>query len=190
MTLQPTALAGVWLVEPTVHVDTRGWFMESFHQLQWEAALRAHGQPVPEPFVQDNHSCSNAGVLRGLHYQLAPHAQGKLVRVVHGSAYDVAVDIRPQSAQFGRWVGVELSATNRRQLWVPPGFAHGMLALQNNTEVLYKMTRPYVPASERSLRWDDEQLGINWPLPAGLSRPTLSAKDAAAPGLEQGLTRR
>jgi dTDP-4-dehydrorhamnose 3,5-epimerase len=181
MKLQATALAQVWIVEPTAHADARGWFMESFQQAAWQAALQAHGQALPPAFVQDNHACSHAGVLRGLHYQLAPHAQGKLVRVVHGAAFDVAVDIRPQSAQFGRWVGVELSAANQRQLWIPPGHAHGMLALQDNTQALYKLTHTYVPTSERCIRWDDARIGIQWPLPAGVAQPTLSAKDTAAP---------
>ncbi len=185
MKLLATELPAVWILEPSVQADARGWFMESFQQSHWLKALRAHGQAEPDTFVQDNHSCSHAGVLRGLHYQLPPHAQGKLVRVVQGAAFDVAVDINPQSAHFGRWVGVELSATNQRQLWIPPGHAHGMLALQDNTQVLYKMTQAYVPASERGIRWDDERLAINWPLPSPLQRPSLSAKDAAAPPLHQ-----
>jgi dTDP-4-dehydrorhamnose 3,5-epimerase len=184
MNLKPTPLAGVWLVEPTVHADARGWFLESFHSAQWVAALQAAGQADPGPFVQDNHSFSHAGVLRGLHYQRAPHAQGKLVRVVQGSAFDVAVDVRPQSPQFGRWFGVELSAANRCQLWIPAGYAHGMLALQDNTQVLYKMTQPYEPASERSIRWDDQRIGIVWPWPEGSGLPVLSPKDTQAPGLD------
>ncbi len=146
----------------------------------------APGSAAPA-FVQDNHACSRAGVLRGLHYQLDPHAQGKLVRVVSGAAFDVAVDIRPQSAHFGRWVGVELSATNHRQLWVPPGFAHGMLALEEGTQVLYKMTQPYRPSSERSILWNDARIGIRWPLPAGFTQPVVSAKDAGAPTLLQAV---
>ncbi len=180
-----TALPAVFVIEPRLHRDTRGWFMESFQQTQWEAALRAHDQPAPATFVQDNHSCSHAGVLRGLHYQVAPHAQGKLVRVVQGAAFDVAVDIRPESTHFGRWVGLELSASNQRQLWIPPGHAHGMLALQDNTQVLYKMTHPYVPSSERGIRWDDARIGIAWPIPVGFGPPQLSAKDASAPPLSE-----
>jgi dTDP-4-dehydrorhamnose 3,5-epimerase len=175
MRLTPTALPGVLIVEPAAFSDDRGWFMESFNEPRWEAALREAGQPLPRRFVQDNHSCSRAGVLRGLHYQLPPHAQGKLVRVVAGAAWDVAVDIRRGSPTFGRWVGVELSAANRRQLWVPEGFAHGFLALQDETHFLYKTTDVYARDCERAIRWDDPSLSIDWPLAA------LSGASAAAP---------
>jgi dTDP-4-dehydrorhamnose 3,5-epimerase len=141
------------------------------------------GQALPKPFVQDNHSCSQRGVLRGLHYQVAPRAQGKLVRVAKGSAWDVAVDIRKGSPTFGRWVGVELTAANGRQLWVPEGFAHGFIALEDDTHFLYKTTDTYDKPSERSIRWDDPELGIAWPL-AGL-QPLLAPKDAEAPLLSQ-----
>jgi dTDP-4-dehydrorhamnose 3,5-epimerase len=181
MKLLATSLPGVLLVEPAVFADDRGWFMESFSQPRWEAALRERGEPVPGAFVQDNHSCSKAGVLRGLHYQLPPHAQGKLVRVVRGAAFDVAVDIRRGSAHFGRWVGVELSAGNRRQLWIPPGFAHGFVALEDETHFLYKTTDVYARDCERSIRWDDPALGIGWPLPPGWNTPQIAAKDASAP---------
>ncbi len=183
MKLVPTTLPGVLIVEPAVFADDRGWFMESFNEARFEAALHALGEPVPRRFVQDNHSCSKAGVLRGLHYQLPPHAQGKLVRVVQGAAWDVAVDIRRGSASFGCWVGVELSAENRRQLWIPEGFAHGFLALQDDTQFLYKTTDVYARDCERSIHWDDPAIGIAWPLPAGLGAPRLAPKDVAAPVL-------
>ena len=133
--------------------------------------------------MQDNHSKSAAGVLRGLHYQLAPHPQGKLVRVVRGRVWDVAVDIRKGSPTFGRWTGVELSEGNRRQLWIPEGFAHGFLSLEDGTEFLYKTTDLYAKDCERAIRWDDPDLAISWPL--GGMNPALAAKDAAAPGLAQ-----
>ena len=185
MKLVPTSLPGVVIIEPTAYSDDRGWFMESYSESGFAAALQSLGLPVPRRFVQDNHSCSRAGVLRGLHYQLAPHAQGKLVRVVQGAAYDVAVDVRRGSPTFGRWVGAELSALNRRQLWLPEGCAHGFLALHDETHFLYKTTDVYAPDCERSIRWDDPALGIAWPLPAGHAAPLLAAKDAAAPLLAQ-----
>jgi len=181
MKLVPTAIRDVVIVEPAVHGDDRGWFMESFNEARFEAALRALGLPVPRRFVQDNHSCSRAGVLRGLHYQLPPHAQGKLVRVVQGAAWDVAVDIRRGSPSFGSWVGVELSAANHRQLWIPEGFAHGFLALHDETHFLYKTTDVYARACERSIRWDDPAIGIHWPLPPSLGAPRVAPKDTAAP---------
>ena len=181
MKLLPTELPGVVIVEPAVFGDERGWFSESWNEARFNAALAELGLPLPRRFVQDNHSCSQAGVLRGLHYQLPPHPQGKLVRVVKGAAFDVAVDIRRGSPHFGRWVGVELSAANRRQLWIPEGFAHGFLALEDDTHFLYKTTDVYARGCERSLRWDDPVLGIRWPLPAGLAAPQLAPKDAAAP---------
>jgi dTDP-4-dehydrorhamnose 3,5-epimerase len=181
MKLHATALPGVVLIDVPVFVDDRGWFLESFNQPRFEAGLRVLGLPVPKPFVQDNHSCSQAGVLRGLHYQLPPHAQGKLVRVVQGAAFDVAVDIRRGSPFFGRWFGAELSAENRRQMWVPEGFAHGFVALTDDTHFLYKTTDVYARDSERAIRWDDPAIGIQWPLPAGATTPRLAAKDAAAP---------
>jgi dTDP-4-dehydrorhamnose 3,5-epimerase len=183
MKLTPTAIGDVVVVEPAVFADERGWFMESFNQPRFEASLRALGLPLPRPFVQDNHSCSKAGVLRGLHYQLPPHAQGKLVRVVKGRVFDVAVDIRRGSPTFGRWVGVELSADNRRQLWIPAGFAHGFVALEDDTHFLYKTTDVYAKDCERAIRWDDPAIGIAWPLPAGMTAPCLAPKDSAAPGL-------
>lgn len=185
MKLVPTAIGDVVVVEPTVFADDRGWFMESYHEPRFHAALRELGLPVPRPFVQDNHSCSKAGVLRGLHYQLPPQPQGKLVRVVRGAAFDVAVDIRRGAPTFGRWVGVELSAANRRQLWIPEGFAHAFLALEDDTHFLYKTTDVYAKDCERSIRWDDPAIGIAWPLPAGLVAPLVAPKDTAAPRLAE-----
>lgn len=176
-----TRIPEVVLIEPMVFGDDRGWFMESFNQAKFEAELTRLGLPVPRPFVQDNHSCSKAGVLRGLHYQLPPHPQGKLVRVVQGAAFDVAVDIRKGSPTFGQWVGYELSANNRRQLWIPEGFAHGFLALQDDTHFLYKTTDGYAKDCERSILWSDPAIGIQWPL-ADLS-PNLAPKDLQAPVL-------
>jgi dTDP-4-dehydrorhamnose 3,5-epimerase len=182
MKLVPTEIPEVVIVEPAVFGDDRGWFYESFNEPRFHAALQELGLPLPRPFVQDNHSCSRAGVLRGLHYQLPPHAQGKLVRVVRGSAFDVAVDIRRDSPNFGRWVGVELSEANRRQLWVPEGFAHGFIALEDDTHFVYKTTDVYAKDCERSIVWNDPTLGIDWPLRDN-GAPSLAAKDAAAPRL-------
>ena len=172
----PTALPGVVLLEPTVFRDERGYFFESFNQRVFDQAVGAHVE-----FVQDNHSRSARGVLRGLHYQLPPHAQGKLVRVTHGSVFDVAVDIRRSSPTFGRWAGAELSADNFRQLWIPPGFAHGFVVLSDSADFLYKTTDVWVKACDRGLRWDDADIGVDWPLPDG--GPTVAAKDRTAPGL-------
>jgi dTDP-4-dehydrorhamnose 3,5-epimerase len=181
MKLVATPLPGVLIVEPTAFGDDRGWFMETFNEPRWLQGLAALGLPAPRHFVQDNHSCSAAGVLRGLHFQRPPHAQGKLVRVVEGAAFDVAVDIRRGSPSFGRWFGIELNADNRRQLWIPEGFAHGFIALQDDTHFLYKTTDVYAKDSEGCVRWDDPAIGIAWPLPAGLGAPRLAPKDAAAP---------
>ncbi len=183
MKLLPTALPGVIIVEPAVFGDDRGWFYESFNEARFLAGLAELGLPATRRFVQDNHSCSKAGVLRGLHYQLPPHAQGKLVRVVRGAAWDVAVDIRAGSPRFGQWVGVEISEANRRQLWIPEGFAHGFVALQDDTHFLYKTTDVYAKDCERAIRWDDPGLAIAWPLPAGVTVPLVAPKDAAAPPL-------
>ncbi len=181
MKLIATDLPGVVIVEPAVFGDDRGWFYESFNEARFHASLAALGLPAPRAFVQDNHSCSGAGVLRGLHYQLPPHAQGKLVRVVKGAAFDVAVDIRSGSPTFGKWTGVHLDADNKRQLWVPEGFAHGFMALEADTHFLYKTTDVYAKACERSIRWDDPTLSVQWPLPADMSVPLLAPKDAEAP---------
>jgi dTDP-4-dehydrorhamnose 3,5-epimerase len=183
MKLVKTALPGVLIVEPTLFGDERGWFMETFNEPRWRQALEELGEPLPRPFVQDNHSCSHAGVLRGLHYQLPPHAQGKLVRVVRGRAFDVAVDIRRGSEHFGKWFGVELSAENRRQVWIPEGFAHGFIALEDDTHFLYKTTDVYARDCERAIRWDDAAIGIQWPLSVGLV-PQVAAKDSAAPRID------
>lgn len=173
----PTAIPDVLMLEPRVFGDERGFFLESYNQRVFEAVTG-----VAVSFVQDNHSRSAAGVLRGLHYQLGPHAQGKLIRVVAGAVFDVAVDLRRGSESFGRWVSVELSAENKRQLWIPPGFAHGFLALTEGTEVIYKTTAYYEAAAERCIRWDDPRLAIPWPLHG--RAPVLSAKDVAAPAFE------
>ena len=174
MKLIRTAIPDVVIIEPQVFADDRGWFMESFNERRFHAELEKLALPTPRPFVQDNHSCSKKGVLRGLHYQLPPHAQGKLVRVVRGAVFDVAVDIRQGSATFGQHVGVELSAENHRMLWIPEGFAHGFVTLSEAAEFLYKTTDYYAPESERCLLWNDSVLDINWPL---VGEPLVSAKD-------------
>jgi dTDP-4-dehydrorhamnose 3,5-epimerase len=174
MQVTATAIEGVLIFEPRVFGDERGFFMESYSQKVFEQAV---GGPVQ--FVQDNHSRSAKGVLRGLHFQRAPHAQGKLVRVSAGRVFDVAVDIRAGSATFGHWVGVELSAANHRQLWIPAGLAHGFLVTSDSADFLYKTTDYYAPQSEGSLRWNDPEVAIDWPLHG--ATPTLSAKDADAP---------
>lgn len=161
MKIVETKIPDVLILEPKVFGDDRGWFMESFNSKAFNLALKEHGLAIPE-FVQDNHSMSQAGVLRGLHYQLNPFAQSKLVRVVQGKALDVAVDIRKNSSTFGKWVSAELTADNHRQLWIPSGFAHGFLALEDNTQFLYKTTSYYNPESERSIIWNDENLAIDW----------------------------
>jgi dTDP-4-dehydrorhamnose 3,5-epimerase len=176
MRIVDTALEGVKLIEPKVFGDDRGFFMET-----WRADWLTEIAPGLS-FVQDNHSRSVKGVLRGLHYQLR-QPQGKLLRVIAGSVYDVAVDIRPGSPAFGQWVGAELSAENKRMIWVPPGFAHGFLTLSDDTQVLYKCTDYYAPAWERAVAWNDPELLIEWPLEPGQT-PSLSAKDAAAPSLK------
>jgi len=168
MQVVKTAIPEVLILEPQVFGDERGFFFESFNQHRF-ASLTG----VNTEFVQDNHSKSAANVLRGLHYQIQ-QPQGKLVRVVAGEVFDVAVDLRRKSATFGKWVGVVLSAENKRQLWVPPGFAHGFLVLKEGTEFLYKTTDYYAPQHERCIRWDDPAIGIEWPL---AEAPVLSAKD-------------
>jgi dTDP-4-dehydrorhamnose 3,5-epimerase len=165
----PTPIPDVLVIEPTVFGDTRGFFLESWNQRAFSAA------GIPAEFVQDNHSRSGRNVLRGLHYQLQ-QAQGKLLRVIAGEIYDVAVDIRRSSPTFGRWVGFALSAENRRMAWIPPGFAHGFLIVSEAAEVLYKATDYYAPHHERTIAWNDPELAIDWPL---TGEPLLSAKDAA-----------
>lgn len=175
-------LKGPLLLTPQVFADERGFFYESWNQQCFEQALVADNQAVPAAFVQDNHSRSSQGVLRGLHYQRPPHPQGKLVRCVVGEIFDVAVDLRLASPTFGAWVGVRLSADNHQQLWVPAGFAHGFLTLSDQAEVLYKTTDVWNRSCERSIRWDDAQIAIPWPIDPLMVR--LSAKDAQAPVLE------
>lgn len=178
MRVTATALPEVLLIEPKVFGDARGFFIESFNQRAFDAAV---GHPVV--FVQDNHSRSARGVLRGLHYQLPPHAQGKLVRVTAGRVFDVAVDMRRGSPRYGRWVGVELSGENHHQLWVPAGFGHGFLVLSDVADVLYKTTDYYRPDAEGRVLWNDPELAIDWPLAGRV--PQLSPQDAAAPAFAE-----
>jgi dTDP-4-dehydrorhamnose 3,5-epimerase len=177
MQVHPTSLPGVLVVEPAVFGDARGFFFESFNQRKLEAALGCELR-----FVQDNHSRSARGVLRGLHYQL-PQPQGKLVRVVSGEVFDVAVDLRRGSPTRGRWLGERLSADNKRQLWIPEGFAHGFMVLSDQAEFLYKTTDYYAPEHERCLRWDDPALGIDWPSTG--APPQVSGKDARGLALSE-----
>jgi len=181
------SLQGPLLLTPKVFGDDRGFFFESWNQQALAAACQAHGQSAPV-FVQDNHSRSSRGVLRGLHYQLPPHPQGKLVRCVVGEIFDVAVDIRRSSPTFGQWVGAVLSGDNKQQLWVPAGFAHGFLPLSEHAEVLYKTTDFWSKDCEGAIRWDDPQLAITWPLDLiGGIEPLLAQKDANAPLLAGAL---
>ena len=166
-------IAGLLVIQPMVFEDERGFSFESYNEKAFNEATG-----ISPRFVQDNHSKSVKGVLRGLHYQLPPRAQGKLVRVVQGEVFDVAVDIRKDSPTFGQWVGEILSADNKKQLWIPPGFAHGFLTLSDTAEFLYKTTDTWSPDNERAIIWNDQSLNIDWPL-NGLV-PTLAAKDAAA----------
>ncbi|WBY03342.1 dTDP-4-dehydrorhamnose 3,5-epimerase [Ramlibacter tataouinensis] len=176
MQVTPTRLPEVLLIEPRVFGDARGFFLESWNQRTFDQAV---GQPVA--FVQDNHSRSAQGVLRGIHYQLG-QPQGKLVRVASGRVFDVAVDLRRHSPRCGQWVGVELSADNHRQLWIPPGFGHGFLVLSQEADVLYKTSDYHAPQDDRALAWNDPHLGIEWPLAQAGGKPLLSARDQAAPG--------
>ncbi|GAB4322898.1 MAG: dTDP-4-dehydrorhamnose 3,5-epimerase [Bacteroidales bacterium] len=175
MDITPTPLAGVFVIRPKVFRDERGYFMESF---RWDRLTAGAG--LKEVFVQDNESLSQKGVLRGLHFQKPPFAQGKLVRVVTGSVFDVAVDLRKDSDTYGKWFGQTLTADQKEMLWIPPGFAHGFLTLEDNTIFQYKCTQYYHPESEGSIRWDDPSIGIQWPL-EDISSPVVSAKDASAP---------
>lgn len=171
------SIPDIKLFEPGIQQDGRGFFMESFRQDSFDKAVGAHYE-----FIQDNHSRSSKGVLRGLHYQLPPHAQGKLVRVISGAVFDVAVDIRRSSPTFGQWVGEELSAENHRQLWIPPGFAHGFVVLSDTADFVYKTTAYYAPESDRGLLWNDADIGIQWP---ALDMPfSLSDKDQKQPLLK------
>lgn len=174
MKVVETAIPGLLIIEPRVFGDDRGFFMETFHARKYAEA------GIPGPFVQDNFSRSTRGTLRGLHFQ-EPNAQGKLVQVLAGAVYDVTVDVRRGSPTFGKWVGVELSAQNKRQLWVPPGFAHGFCVLSDSADFHYKCTALYAPETERGIAWNDPDLAIAWPLSGP---PLLSAKDAAAPRLK------
>ncbi|HET7062215.1 MAG TPA: dTDP-4-dehydrorhamnose 3,5-epimerase [Nitrosospira sp.] len=169
----PSALPGVVVIEPKVFGDARGFFFESFNQKDFHQAVE-----LDVCFVQDNHSRSVKGVLRGLHYQIR-QPQGKLVRVVRGAVFDVAVDIRRSSPNFGRWFGVQLSEDNHRQLWIPPGFAHGFYVLSDTADFLYKTTDYYGPGFERSILWNDPTIGISWPVEAG-GQPIVSEKDSRA----------
>ena len=171
----PTRLPEVVLIKPKVFGDERGFFLESWQQKKFaDAGIHAD-------FVQDNHSHSSQWVLRGMHYQIQ-NTQGKLVRVSRGAVYDVAIDVRRSSPRFGEWVGVELSDTNHHMMWIPPGFAHGFLTLTEKVDFMYKCTELYSPQYERCIRWDDPDVGIQWPLPVGVS-PQLAARDAQAPGI-------
>jgi dTDP-4-dehydrorhamnose 3,5-epimerase len=181
------AVQGPLLLTPRVFGDARGFFFESWNQRQWAELLAEHGQE-PVALVQDNHSRSSRGVLRGLHYQLPPQPQGKLVRCVAGEIFDVAVDLRRSSPSFGQWVGARLSAGNHQQMWVPVGFAHGFLTLSEQAEVLYKTTDFWSQPCERAIRWDDPDLAVSWPeegLAAG--QPLLAEKDARAASLAVAL---
>jgi dTDP-4-dehydrorhamnose 3,5-epimerase len=177
LNISETSLPGVLLIEPKVFGDDRGFFMETYRA----DILREAG--ITDTFVQDNHSRSARGVLRGLHYQ-EPNAQGKLVRCTRGAIFDVAVDIRSGSPSFGRWFGLELNDANKLMLWIPPGFAHGFCALEDDTDLVYKCTSLYDPALDRSVLWNDPSIGIEWPI----AEPVLSAKDANAPRLNDAVT--
>jgi dTDP-4-dehydrorhamnose 3,5-epimerase len=173
MKVTPTELPEVLLIEPRVFTDPRGFFYESFQAARYAAA------GIPGTFVQDNVSRSVKGTVRGLHFQ-EPRGQGKLVQVIQGSVFDVAVDVRRGSPRFGRWVGIELSEAEPRQLWIPPGFAHGFCVLSDSADFFYKCTELYVPEAERTIAWNDARIGIRWPV----AEPLVSNKDRAAPTLE------
>lgn len=177
MKATPTAIPDVMVIEPKVFGDARGFFMESFNQETFNAATATH-----YTFVQDNHSRSSKGVLRGLHYQLPPHAQGKLVRVTRGAVWDVAVDVRKSSPTFGQWVAVSLTEDNHKQFWIPPGFAHGFVVLSDSADFLYKTTSYYAPQSDRGVLWNDPDIGIQWP-ELGMEF-LLSEKDQKQPLLQ------
>lgn len=180
MKVTPTPIADVLIIEPRVFGDQRGFFLESFNQREFNAAIGTNFN-----FVQDNHSRSAKNVLRGLHDQVG-QPQGKLVRAVRGAVFDVAVDIRLSSPTFGQWFGLELSEDNHRQLWVPPGLAHGFLVLSDSAEFLYKTTDYYAPEKERCIAWNDPTLGIEWPLDG--AQPALSAKDATGKSFQEVLS--
>lgn len=189
MQVERFTIEGPALLTPRVFADERGFFLESWNQRSFASALGVGEAEAPQ-FHQDNQSRSCRGVLRGLHYQLEPEPQGKLVRCIAGEIFDVAVDIRRSSPTFGHWVGAHLSGENHQQLWVPVGFAHGFLTLSNTADVLYKTSGYWNRDCERSIRWDDPQLAINWPLTRLEGQEVLLAdKDAAAPGLEMAISR-
>jgi dTDP-4-dehydrorhamnose 3,5-epimerase len=178
LSFEPTALPGVIVIVPKVFSDDRGFLMETFKQSEFEAAgLRLS-------LVQENHSRSTLGTLRGLHYQREPKAQGKLVRVISGEIFDVAVDIRRGSPTFGRWIGVSISAANRKSIYIPPGFAHGFCVTSADADVIYKTTEEYAPEYEDGIRWDDPELAIAWPI----ATPTLSARDQRWPSLAESVS--
>jgi dTDP-4-dehydrorhamnose 3,5-epimerase len=178
LSFEPTALPGVIVIVPKVFSDDRGFLMETFKQSEFEAAgLRLS-------LVQENHSWSTLGTLRGLHYQREPKAQGKLVRVISGEIFDVAVDIRRGSPTFGRWIGVSISAANRKSIYIPPGFAHGFCVTSADADVIYKTTEEYAPEYEDGIRWDDPELAIAWPI----ATPTLSARDQRWPSLAESVS--
>jgi dTDP-4-dehydrorhamnose 3,5-epimerase len=180
MKITDTHIPEVKIIEPTVFEDKRGFFFESFNQKVFENAVGAGMS-----FVQDNHSLSHKGVIRGLHYQLPPHAQGKLVRVTQGEVFDVAVDIRKSSSTYGQWVAEILSSTNKKQLWIPEGFAHGFMTLSDKAEFLYKTTSYYMQESERSIHWNDDSIDIRWPQDIEIN---ISGKDAHASILQHSET--
>jgi dTDP-4-dehydrorhamnose 3,5-epimerase len=177
MQFTPTRIEGVVLIKPKLFGDSRGFFMETWQEEKFAAA------GIPAKFVQDNHSRSSKWTLRGMHYQIQ-QPQGKLVRVVRGSVFDVAVDLRASSPTFGEWVGTELDDRDHHMLWVPPGFAHGFLALSESVDLLYRCTDFYAPQHERVIAWNDHRVGIAWPLPAGV-QPLLAPRDKDAPAIDQ-----
>lgn len=177
MKITRTEIPDVLLIEPVIFTDSRGWFMETFNEKKFLESLKTLNVAIPKSFVQDNHSCSSKGVLRGLHFQAFPYAQGKLVRVVKGAAYDVVVDIRKDSQTYLQWFGIELNCTNNLMLWIPEGFAHGFLALEDDTHFLYKTTDYYHKESERTILWSDPALSIQWPELGGY---IVSQKDSEA----------
>ena len=172
-----TPISSLLIVEPRVFADERGFFMETYKESEFNSA------GIAESFVQDNHSYSSRGVLRGLHFQTAPHAQGKLVRVVRGAVWDVAVDLRPDASTYGQWHSAELNERNNRMFYIPPGFAHGFLTLEDNTHFMYKCTAEYAPDADGGIRWDDPDIAVDWPLKTGES-PDVSEKDSELPYLK------
>lgn len=178
MRLTQSKISDVIIIQLSVLKDDRGWFSEVFNEPLFHKELELLGCPIPRSFIQDNHSCSKKNVLRGLHYQMDPHAQGKLVRVLSGAMYNVVVDLRKGSLTYSQWFGIELSEANQKMLWIPEGFAHGFLALEDNTQLFCKATDVYREHSERSIRWNDSELAIDWPVCENL---IISEKDQAAP---------